>query len=139
MDALVIDCSVTLGFILKDEQDSFSLKTFQQLRDGVPAYVPRHWAVEVTNGLLMAERRKRSTQADTQDALHLAQGLPVTVDDEFFPHQASHTLDLARQFNLTIYDAAYLELAMRRRAALATTDHDLAHAAKTAGVKVLNG
>jgi predicted nucleic acid-binding protein len=82
----------------------------------------------------MAERRKRASQADITEALNLVAALPVIADDETAQRAGSDTAALARQYGLTIYDAAYLELAMRRGAALATSDHALAQAAKAAGV-----
>jgi predicted nucleic acid-binding protein len=139
MDTLVIDGSVTLGFLLPDEQDALSLKTFAVMREGAKVFVPAHWPVEIANGLLMAERRKRASAADTHDALRLAQTLPVTVDEETASRLATDTTALARQYGLTIYDAAYLELAMRRGAKLATSDRTLVKAAKASGVALFAG
>ncbi|OAM87338.1 hypothetical protein AW736_24090 [Termitidicoccus mucosus] len=94
--------------------------------------------MEVANGLIMAERRKRASQADITEALHLVAALPVVTDDETAQHAVSDTAALARQYGLTIYDAAYLELAMRRGASLATSDSALAKAAKAAGVAIFS-
>ena len=85
----------------------------------------------------MAERRKRVSQADITEALQLLQALPITTDDETAQRSGSETMALARQYALTSYDAAYLELAVRRRATLATTDHALAKAATAAGITIL--
>lgn len=136
MDALVIDACVALGFLLKDEQASYALKTLEALEEGVPTFVPVHWSVEVANGLIMAERRGRASQADTSEALDLVNSLPVIPDDETAQRVGGATAALARQYRLTVYDAAYLELAMRMGAALATTDRALVHAARAAGVAV---
>jgi predicted nucleic acid-binding protein len=92
--------------------------------------------VEVANGLIMAERRQRASQADITEALNLVAALPVEIDGETARRAVSDTAALARQYRLTIYDAAYLELAMRRRAALATSDNALIMAAKQAGVAI---
>lgn len=137
MKSLVVDGSTTLGFLLKDEQSAHALKTLKAMEKGTPTYVPSHWWLETANGLIMAERRKRASQADITEALHLVHALPVITDDETGQRCADETVALARQYALTIYDAAYLELAMRRRATLATTDHALAKAATAAGVTVL--
>lgn len=134
MKALVIDGSTALGFVLKDEHAPAALKALAVIETGRPTFVPSHWCVEVANGLIMAERRKRASQAAITEALYLVDALPVIVDDETAPRAGSDTAALARQYGLTIYDAAYLELAMRRGAALATSDPDLAKAAKAAGV-----
>ena len=136
MKALVIDASTALGFLLKDEQSAPSMKTLKAMEQGSTTYVPTHWWLETANGLLMAERRKRASQADITEALQLLQALPVMTDDETAQRSGSETMALARQYALTSYDAAYLELAIRRRATLATTDHALAKAATAAGVMV---
>jgi len=137
MKSLVLDGSTTLSFLLKDEQSVHALKALKAMENGAPTYVPSHWWLETANGLLMAERRKRGSQADITEALHLIQALPVVTDDETAQRCADDTAALARQYALTMYDAAYLELAMRRRSTLATTDRALAKAATAAGVTVL--
>jgi predicted nucleic acid-binding protein len=133
---LVIDGSTALGFLLADEQAEASLQTLDALENGISAFVPAHWCVEVANGLIMTERRKRASQADITEALNLVAALPVITDEETARRSGSDTIALARQYGLTIYDAAYLELAMRRGASLATTDRDLTKAAKAAGVSL---
>ncbi|HEU5078776.1 MAG TPA: type II toxin-antitoxin system VapC family toxin [Opitutaceae bacterium] len=138
MNALVIDGSTTIGFLLKDEQGVAPLKALEAIENGVVTFVPAHWSVEVANGLIMAERRKRASQADITEALALVAALPVEYDDETTQRAVSDTAALARQYGLTIYDAAYLELAMRRGASLASTDAALCKAAKTAGVRIFN-
>jgi predicted nucleic acid-binding protein len=133
---LVIDGSTALGFLLSDEQPDLALKVLAAMENGAPTIVPAHWWVEVANGLIMAERRKRASQADIAEAFNLVAALPVVTDDETAQRSVSDTAALARQYGLTIYDAAYLELAMRRGAKLASTDGDLVKAAKTAGVAI---
>jgi len=137
MNSLVIDCSTTVGFVLPDEQDVISLKALDAIEKKTPTYVPAHWCFEVTNALLTAERRSRASQSNIADFLNQIQALPVIVDEETARQATKTTYTLARQFGLTIYDAAYLELALRRRATLATNDRDLLKAAKAAGVMVL--
>ena len=105
---------------------------------GVPTYIPAHCRVETSNGLLVAERRKRITQSDVTEALGLLGALPLTTDAETATKAGGETIALARQYGLTIYDAAYLELAMRRGATLATNDLELAKAAQAAGVALLS-
>lgn len=136
MKALVIDGSTALGFLMQDEQHPDALKSLAIIESGTPTFVPAHWCVEVANGLVMAERRKRASQADITEALNLVAALPVIEDDKTARRVGSDTAALARQYALTIYDAAYLELAMRRGASLATSDHALAQAAKAAGVTI---
>jgi predicted nucleic acid-binding protein len=134
--ALVIDGSTALGFLMLDEQHPDALKSLAIIESGTPTYVPAHWCVEVANGLVMAERRKRASQADITEALNLVAALPVIEDDQTARRVGSDATALARQYGLPIYDASYLDLAMRRGAALATSDHALAKAAKAAGVAI---
>jgi predicted nucleic acid-binding protein len=133
---LVIDGSTALGFLLADEEPESATRALDAIENGVPTIVPAHWCVEVANGLIMAERRKRVSQAEASEALNLVAALPVVTDEQTAQRAFSDTAALARQYGLTIYDAAYLELAMRRGASLATTDGALAKAAKAAGVPI---
>ena len=137
MKALVIDGSTALGFLMSDEQAPRALAALDAIDDGMPAFVPAHWPLEVANGLLMAERRKRITQAAAAEALDSVLSLPIEIDPATARQVRGETAALARQYGLTIYDAAYLELAMRRGAALATDDAALAKAAKAAGVTLV--
>lgn len=136
MQSLVIDGSTTIGIFLKDEQSVSALNALDAIERGTSTFVPAHWCVEVANGLIMAERRKRASQADITESLGLVAALPVIIDDQTAQRAGSDTAALARQYGLTIYDAAYLELAMRRGASLATTDHALEKAARSAGVTI---
>ena len=137
MKALVIDGSTALGFLLKDEKDACAVDALAAIEKGVPTFVPAHCFVETANGLLMAERRKRVTQSDVSEALELLGALPITTDTETATKARGDTFALARQYGLTIYDAAYLELSMRLGAVLATNDLELAKAAAAAGVASL--
>jgi predicted nucleic acid-binding protein len=133
--SLVIDGPTALGFVLKDKQDSGALNALAAIERGVPTFVPAHCRIETANGLLMAERRRRITQSDVAEAQGLLDALPIFTDAETAARAGSDTLALARQYGLTIYEAAYL--AMRRGASLATNDAELAKAAKAAGVVLL--
>jgi predicted nucleic acid-binding protein len=99
-----------------------------------PAIVPALWHLEVGNALLMGERRKRSTNADTTRWLSLLSTLPIVVDDETMTRAWNDTLALARAHKLSVYDAAYLELALRRSLPLASLDANLKAAATVVGV-----
>lgn len=136
MSLLVIDACLALGFVLPDEQEAAAMAVLAKLEADVPAVVPAHWVVEVTNGILMAERRGRLTQAQSAAALQLLTALPIETDIETGSRMTGDVMALARQFKLTAYDAAYLELAMRLGAELGTTDRDLVKAAKKVGVPI---
>ena len=97
--------------------------------------VPTHCHLEVTNALLMAERRNRTTEADTMRALALLRRLPIEVDFLASDLSSSQVLSLARSHGLTVYDAAYLEVSIREGLPLATLDAKLAAALVSAGGK----
>jgi predicted nucleic acid-binding protein len=88
----------------------------------------------VANALLVGERRRRSTPADTVQWMVFLRSLPVMIDEEGTTRAWTETLTLARTHGLSAYDAAYVELAVRRGLALATLDRSLAKAARQAGV-----
>ena len=137
MKSLVVDGPTALSFLIKDEFSAPALEALRAIEGASVVYVPSHWWLETTNGLLMAERRKRASQLDTAEALQLINSLPITTDSETAFHCGGEIINLARRHTLTIYDAAYLELAMRRHATLATFDRALARAADAAGLEVL--
>jgi len=137
MRALVMDGSTALGFLMSDEHAPRALRALDALERGVPTFVPSHWALEVANGLLVAERRKRLSRADVAEAADVLGQLPIETDAETGRRAIGETAALARQYGLTVYDAAYLELALRHGAALATSDAALARAARRAGLEVI--
>lgn len=94
------------------------------------------WWYEISNVLLMAQRRKRISQADRAALLSRFGALPLKVDAQIGEMVAGRIQDIAGQYGLTGYDAAYLELAQRKGAGLATFDRQLAQAAAQSGVSV---
>jgi predicted nucleic acid-binding protein len=137
MKSMVLDGSMTLGFLLEDERFASAMNVLSELESGVPTYVPVLWWIETPNGLLMSERRKRISQAGVAKAIGSLRRLPVITDMLGVQERTDETLALARQHNLTIYDASYLELALRRDCALASADSALLRAAKVMGVHVI--
>nr|WP_286186742.1 type II toxin-antitoxin system VapC family toxin [Geitlerinema sp. P-1104] len=101
------------------------------------AYVPGIWSLEVANTLLVAERRSRVTQEQSELAISLLQSLMIQVDKATERQALASTLKLGRQQNLAAYDSAYLELALRLELPLATLDVRLAEAAVRCGVDVM--
>jgi predicted nucleic acid-binding protein len=98
------------------------------------AVVPGLWPLEVANALLVGERRSRATEANVTTFLRLLAALPIALDDDTASRAWQHSLHLARSHRLSVYDAAYLELALRQGLPLATLDDRLAAAAAAAGV-----
>jgi predicted nucleic acid-binding protein len=129
----VLDSSTALAWCFPDEHAPYPQSVLDALATE-PAFVPSLWPLEIANALLMGERRGRSTPADTVQWTAFLGSLPITVDDETTARAWSDTLDLARAQHLSAYDAAYLELALRRGLPLATLDAKLTAAATAAGV-----
>jgi predicted nucleic acid-binding protein len=98
------------------------------------AIVPALWPIEVANVLVVAERRKRLTEAQIMRAVALLQALPIRVDEATAQQALGATLTLAREHSLSGYDAAYLELAMRGGLPLATVDKKLTQVMLHCGV-----
>jgi predicted nucleic acid-binding protein len=131
--SVVLDGSVALAHVLRDEGDEAIARLFESVADG-GALVPGLWHLEVANGLEVAVRRRRLSRADADDILADLAQYAIEVDAETHRHAWSGTRALARDHALTLYDAAYLELAARRGLKLATLDAALARAARRAGV-----
>ncbi len=138
MSGLVLDCSVAVSWCFEDEASAETDALLERVRDE-GAIVPALWHLELGNVLVQAERRRRLTAADTTARLELIADLPIQTDDETPPRALREVLTLARAEGLTTYDAAYLELAMRKGLALATRDRALAAAAMRAGLVCLLG
>jgi predicted nucleic acid-binding protein len=134
--SLVLDSSATLAWIYDDEQGDIPQRIFEQVV-ALGAWVPSLWRLEVANGLRMGLRRGRIDIPDRNAALADLATLKITVDQETDRHAWSTTLELAERFELTLYDAAYLELARRRALPLASLDGPLCNAARMLGVAVL--
>ena len=133
--AFVLDGSVTMAWYFVDELNPYADSVLSDLESG-RAVVPSLWPLEVANTVLVGERRKRSTEAQATAWLAILDTLSIEVDRETTSHAWRGTLALARSQNLSAYDAAYLELAMRRGLPLATLDGKLKNAALAVGVSI---
>jgi predicted nucleic acid-binding protein len=134
--SVILDSSMTLGFLLEDERSASIEAVFERIAvEG--AVVPTLWYLEVANSLNVAAKRKRITEEFRDAALDDLSVFDIVADKETQLHAWKSTLLLASATGLTVYDAAYLELAQRLRLPLATLDHALAHAATETGVIVL--
>lgn len=129
----VLDASIPTSWALSDE-DELTATAALKYADGDSCVVPTLWWFEIRNALLMAERRKRLTSADTARFLHDMADLKITED---FNPDETDLLRLARTHRLTVYDAAYLELARRRSIPMATLDAALARAARAEKVPLI--
>ncbi|MGH8690651.1 MAG: type II toxin-antitoxin system VapC family toxin [Burkholderiales bacterium] len=131
--AVVFDCSVTLAWFLKDERTAFTDTAFELL-ETAEGWVPYVWRLEFPNALLFAERKKRIGREQRLEILDNAAQLYVRTDDVLTDMRALSAL--AERRGLTVYDASYLELALRLGGDLITLDRDLADAAAAEGVAV---
>lgn len=135
---MVVDCSVTMPWLLKNDASGYSEKTLDALLTG-SAIVPALWHLEVQNVLLMFERRKRILRSESERFCRLLADLPITTDDTPERVSTGTAVALARECGLTLYDAVYLGLAMRTRLPFATLDKALRKAARRANVELWNG
>lgn len=136
MNRFVVDASVAMAWCFEDEADTYADSVLDLLADS-EALVPSIWPLEIANVLLVAERRKRLTEADSLRFVELLRNLPITIDHESSERALSEVLFLGRQQALSSYDASYLELAMREGVALATRDGVLRKASEKCGVKLI--
>jgi predicted nucleic acid-binding protein len=133
---LVVDSSVALAWVLVDERHDATDRLLRQVTSS-SAWVPAIWHIEVANALRNSVRRKRISQNDADGSLADLAALTLHLDGETADRAWSDTRRLSDRYGLTLYDAAYLELAVRRTLPLATLDDDLRLAAADAGVPLL--
>lgn len=132
----VVDTSVSLAWCFEDERtDTTDALLWQVATSG--AIAPGLWPLEVLNGLATGERRGRLKAVQRQSMGALLRDLPIQIDEETTSRAWSETAALAARFQLTVYDAAYLELAQRLSLPLATRDRALRIAASSLGVALL--
>lgn len=129
----VLDASIVACWILPDEQDPKADLTLSLLQRE-KAFVPEIWRYEVGNFLVVNERRGRLTIDMTADGLKFLSTLPIGIERST---DEAAMLTLARKYRLTVYDAAYLELARRKGLPLATLDAELIAAAKAERVALI--
>ncbi len=133
----VIDCSVTMAWCFDDEATPYTDGVRDSLAD-LRAVVPSIWPLEAANATIMGERRKRLDEARSRRFFVLLEALPIVVDEETGSRAFSDIVHLARTHQLSAYDAAYLELAIRRGLPLACNDGKLKNAAMAAGVMLFS-
>jgi predicted nucleic acid-binding protein len=137
MQNFVIDNSVVMSWCFQDETSKYTDAILGHL-ELATAYVPTIWPLEVSNVLLVAERKKRLSRADSSRFISLLFELPIIVEQESPERMLSEILALAREYKLSSYDASYLDLAMRKGLPLATTDKNIIAAAKRSNVTILS-
>jgi len=132
----VLDASMALAWAFPDEKSSEADRFLGMLTTESILWVPAVWWYEMANALTTARRRQRLTEAEVIRLTELYGILPIRTDFLLDPNAVMRFHTLAWEYNLSAYDAAYLELAQRRGLGLATLDQRLSSAAQEAGVKV---
>ncbi len=136
MNSFVLDASMTMAWHFADEEAPRTL-AIEDMTDDMTIVIPSHWFAEVSNTLVVGERRGRATVADSARFIDRLAGFDLMID-EIAPEQYwTRILPLARAHGLSVYDTLYLELAERRGLPLASLDADLNNAARRVGVTLV--
>jgi predicted nucleic acid-binding protein len=133
LTGIVVDASVALAWCFPDEASDYAEAVLIALEKR-QALVPSIWPIELTNAIVVAERRKRIGHADILRFVELLDGLTIVQSALLVAESVRNVLPFAQEYILSAYDAAYLEVAARHNAVLATLDGGLKKAAKGAGV-----
>jgi predicted nucleic acid-binding protein len=133
----VIDASFFAAAILPDEQKEHTVKFFSSVGEDDTLYVPHLWWYELGNILKKAVIRKRLEYSEAQVMVSQVSAFNISTDSENGGAYTGTLLRLAQDYDLTTYDAAYLELAARKGAVLGALDGNLKAASRRHGVSVV--
>ena len=136
MNRFVLDASVSVCWCFENQATAYSERIFELMAEGSEARVPFLWPAEMASVLVLAERNKRIAPARVAAQIEAIGQWSIQVDAEGINRSFQQILTLAREYQLTTYDAAYLELAMRDALPLATLDQRLRRAARAVGVSL---
>ena len=139
MTAFVVDASVAVGWVHPAQATAQTAAMLDALAEGAGLEVPGLWPLEVANALLVLVRRRKLTENERQTGLGWLRGLPLRIDHESASLAFSRLSELASAHQLSVYDAAYLDLAQRRKLPLGCKDGPLRKAAKRVGVSLWGG
>lgn len=135
-EAFIVDASVGISWVYPTQASAVTDKWLEEITFGAIVVVPSLWYWEVANGLLAAQRRRLLTATERRKALQRLSLLNFAIDEDAGRNAFSKTSELAEKHGLTVYDAAYLELALRRKLSLASRDEALLKAGRRTGVKL---
>ncbi len=138
MKGVVVDASVALAWCFPDEANDYADKVLVAL-EGHAILVSAVWGLEIANAVLSGERSKRLRQPEIRRFTTLLDSLSLVQDVQSVGEHVGNVLPLAREYNLSAYDAAYLELSIRHGIPLATLDGKLHKAAQRAGITSFAG
>lgn len=137
MSEFVLDCSATLPWVFASEMTPATEALLDDLVNGGKAWVPALWHLELANVMLGAQRRGKIDKAGVEKFMATLRAFDIEVDDETMAAAWSKTLALGESYGLTAYDAAYLELTLRKGLPLASLDDPLRTACAKAGARLL--
>jgi predicted nucleic acid-binding protein len=133
----VADASVGIAWVVHSQSSKATEQLLDEIETGTSFLVPVLWMFEVANALLALRRRRRTEKQEYEQSLLDLADLRPLVDDEGSRLALAEISELAEKYGLSVYDAAYLELALRSAVPLASRDTALNRAAKRAGVRTL--
>ncbi|MGA7685806.1 MAG: type II toxin-antitoxin system VapC family toxin [Terriglobales bacterium] len=134
----VVDASVAVAWCFPDEATPFTEGVLRLFAHGAQGVVPSIWPLEIANALVAGERRKRISMAQTTILVDRIAHLAISVEGSDPARSFGEVLSLARQERLTLYDAAYAELALRLALPLASLDDELRRAALRIGIPLVS-
>lgn len=135
-EGFIADSSVGVAWAVHSQASDVTDELLEEVAAGAPLVVPTLWPFEVANSLLVLLRHKRIIPEERDRALDALSRLPLVVDDDGPRLAFERTSKLAAEHGLSVYDAAYLELALRRKLPLASRDDALCNAAKNCRLKL---
>jgi len=134
--AFIVDASVAVGWVHPAQATTETDAMLDAIAGGATLEVPALWPLEVANALLVLVRRRKLTEEERQTGLGWLRGLPLRIDQEMAVLAFSRLSELSTKHRLSVYDAAYLDVAQRRKLPLGCKDGPLQEAAKHAGVRL---
>jgi len=137
MNMFIIDCSSTISLFLPDEiNNDYTNKLYDSFKNNV-CVVPSLWCYELSNVLLSSKKRNRINDNQINEIVNLIYDLPVEIENINFCYIQNNIFNIANDNNLSVYDASYLELAIRFNCSLATLDKKLIDVAKKLNVGLI--
>lgn len=130
----VADASVAIAWIHPAQATSETEAMLDGLAAGDSLVVPALWALEVANAITVLRRRRKLSPEEARMAIAIVRELPASFDHDGASVAFTRLVELAWEHDLTIYDAAYIELAIRRQLPLASNDAAMKQAALRAGL-----
>ena len=134
--AFVADASVAVGWVHPAQETPQTDAMLDAIAEGATLEVPALWPLEVANALTVLVRRRKLTEDERQTGLGWLRALPLRIDHEMSSLAFSRLSELATTHHLSVYDAAYLELAQRRKLVLGCNDGPLRKASTLCGVRL---